>query len=214
MAAPESNKEAGLTDMQRRFCMELLSDPEGNRTQAAIRAGYEAKSAKATAAKLMQLRQVKHFLAERREDLEMATQITQERIIARLGHIAFGDIGDVATWDKQTVLLRQSVKMSPRAKSLISSISGASKNGGVKVKLHDSLTALKMLAVIYGLDVNDGGSGKTEVKGFEVIERDPVKAAEAEAAARAEGEGTSTFGEMADLEDGETAPAGNPLGFD
>ena len=54
----------GLSALQRRFVDEYLVD--GNATQAALRAGYSAKSAQALGSRALGLPQVQVALAERR----------------------------------------------------------------------------------------------------------------------------------------------------
>lgn len=74
---------------QQRFVDEFLIDMNG--TQAAIRAGYSARSADVTASRLLANAKVQAYLSERRDDLQKTTQITQERVLLEFAKIAFFD---------------------------------------------------------------------------------------------------------------------------
>ena len=60
-----------LNEMQEKFCLEYVSDPKSNATQAAIRAGYAEKSARVKASQLLTKGNIKARIRElRREALE------------------------------------------------------------------------------------------------------------------------------------------------
>lgn len=68
-----------LNDKQRRFVNEYLVDL--NATQAAIRAGYSAKTANEQGARLLAHVSVKELLAERMDAREKRTEITQDSVM-------------------------------------------------------------------------------------------------------------------------------------
>ncbi len=62
-----------------------------NATQAAIRAGYSAKTAYAIAEKLLRKADVQEFLQQRMKARERRTEITQDRVLQEYARIAFLD---------------------------------------------------------------------------------------------------------------------------
>lgn len=62
-----------------------------NATQAAIRAGYSAKTAGAQAFKLLQKAEILNALDMRRRELAKTTGVTPERVVEELARIAFAD---------------------------------------------------------------------------------------------------------------------------
>jgi phage terminase small subunit len=79
-----------LTDKQRRFVDEYLVDL--NATQAAIRAGYSEKTARAIACENLTKPDIEAAIAEAMEQRERRTQITQDRVLQELARVAFFDI--------------------------------------------------------------------------------------------------------------------------
>jgi phage terminase, small subunit len=77
-----------LTDKQARFVDEYLVDL--NATQAAIRAGYSAKTAQEQGSRLLSNVIVKNAIRERQEALKMKTEITQEWVVERYRRIVEG----------------------------------------------------------------------------------------------------------------------------
>lgn len=86
-----------LTDRQEQFCKEYIIDL--NATQAAIRAGYAAKSADANATRLMGNDGVKERIAELMGNRAKRTEVTADMIVQELALIAFMDIGDLVDSD-------------------------------------------------------------------------------------------------------------------
>ena len=77
-----------LTDKQARFVDEYLVDL--NATQAAIRAGYSAKTANEQGARLLANVSVQNAIRERQEVLKMKTEVTQEWVVERYRRIVEG----------------------------------------------------------------------------------------------------------------------------
>lgn len=77
-----------LTDKQQRFVEEYLVDL--NATQAAVRAGYSAKTANEQGARLLANVSVQNAIRERQEVLKMKTEITQEWVVERYRRIVEG----------------------------------------------------------------------------------------------------------------------------
>lgn len=145
-----------LTDKQKRFVEEYLIDL--NATQAAIRAGYSAKTAKSIGQRLLTYVDIQAELQKAMKVREKRTQITQDRVLKELAKLGFADIKDflsfrtektVTDHDKETgepiidyahvVELKDSDQVDG---SLISEVQ--LKNGELKFKLHDKVKALEM----------------------------------------------------------------------
>jgi phage terminase small subunit len=81
---------AKLTDKQAQFVEEYLIDL--NATQAAIRAGYSAKTAYSAGERLLRDVEIQKRLTKRAQDRAARTEITQDRVLKELGRLAFLDI--------------------------------------------------------------------------------------------------------------------------
>lgn len=84
---------AGLTPKQEAFCNEYLVDL--NATQAAIRAGYSAKTAKSVGSENLSKPDVQSYLAERQADRAKRTEIDADYVLRRLAAIDQMDIKDI-----------------------------------------------------------------------------------------------------------------------
>lgn len=81
---------AKLTPKQKRFVEEYLTDL--NATQAAIRAGYSAKRASEMGYQLLQKTTVQLAIQAAMDDRSKRTEITADRVLQEIAHIAFDDI--------------------------------------------------------------------------------------------------------------------------
>lgn len=81
-----------LTDKQARFVDEYMVDL--NATQAAIRAGYSAKTAADIGRQLLRKTPVAVAIAERQRALSERTGVTAERVIEELAKIGFANMLD------------------------------------------------------------------------------------------------------------------------
>lgn len=79
----------GLTDKQSRFVEEYLIDL--NATQAAIRAGYSAKTAGWICQQLLTKTHIQQAIQKRRTALSKKAEITQERVLQEYARLAFFD---------------------------------------------------------------------------------------------------------------------------
>ncbi len=83
-----------LTPKQEKFVEEYLVDL--NATQAAMRAGYSAKTAKQQGQRLLTNVYVAEAVSARRVTLSQAVEVTQERIVAEYARMAFYDPASIA----------------------------------------------------------------------------------------------------------------------
>lgn len=88
-----------LTAKQRRFVDEYLIDL--NATQAAIRAGYSAKNADKIGPELLGKTRVQECLAERMQEREERTEITQDMVLKRWWEIANVDVNQLVEYRRE-----------------------------------------------------------------------------------------------------------------
>ncbi len=69
------------------------------------------------------------------------TEVKQDRVVAELARVAFSDMRDYAVWQDGKAQLRPSAEVDG---AVVSDISQSA--AGVRIKLHDKLRALEMLA--------------------------------------------------------------------
>lgn len=84
---------AKLTDKQQRFVDEYLIDL--NATQAAIRAGYSAKTADQQGSRLLANVKVKQAVAEKQANRSKRTGVNQDRVVLELAKVAFAKMTDI-----------------------------------------------------------------------------------------------------------------------
>jgi phage terminase small subunit len=134
-----------LTDKQRRFSDEYLIDL--NATQAAIRAGYSAKTAEWIGPQLLTKPHVAAAVLEMKQNREARTSITQDRVLREISRIAFGDTRRVMSWGPDGVRLIDSATLTDDEAAMVSEASAStSVNGGsIKLKLNDRMKALELL---------------------------------------------------------------------
>ena len=85
-----------LNNKQRRFVDEYLIDL--NATQAAIRAGYSAKTAGQIGDENLKKPEIKQAVSDRMKDREQRTGITQDMVLRELAKIGFADIRKAVKW--------------------------------------------------------------------------------------------------------------------
>ncbi len=149
-----------MTPKQQRFVEEYLIDL--NATQAAIRAGYSADTAYSQGQRLLKDVDIGAAVDELMARRSMRTNITQDQVIRELARIGFVDIRKVVQWTngaagfdedraEETGEVRISVanfvslvpsdQIDAESAAAISEIS-QTKDGALKVKLHDKRAAL------------------------------------------------------------------------
>lgn len=88
-------KDRGLNPrevaMRERFVLEYLADPKRNQTQAAIRAGYSAKSASILASRLMKDQDVLDAIMAQSQAYARQLEIDGKAILAKLNEIGMAE---------------------------------------------------------------------------------------------------------------------------
>lgn len=185
---------AELPPRQQQFITEYLVDLCA--TQAAIRAGYSAKTAYSKGHALLKLPAVKEAIAEAQAERRRQLGITEDRVLREYAKIAFADARDYMSWGKGGVILLDSSELTPEQAAAVAEVAEHPlKDGGVAVrlKLHDKKGALDALSKHMGLFVervehtgkNGGPIQQEEVFTFTLQIAD---AADADAEAEAEAE--------------------------
>lgn len=166
---------AELTARQMRFCEEYLVDL--NATQAAIRAGYSAKTAHASGPRMLENVRVQAKISELQAARSERTEITQDAVLERLAQIAFskGSRFFKLTKDGEPYVdLRDATEADLdllREVQVEDFVDGRGEDARlvrkVKIKLADPMPALNLIAQHLGMVVKrlagaDGGPVKVE----------------------------------------------------
>lgn len=140
----------GLTDKQELFCHEYIKD--FNATQAAIRAGYSQKTAKAIGSENLTKLDVSNRVKELTKDHAAKNESLMALIKAELVKIAFANKKSVARWNASGVTFKDSEELTDDEAASVSEVSETvNENGGtLKIKQHDKVKALELLAKMEG----------------------------------------------------------------
>ena len=141
----------GLTPKQRKFVSEYLVDL--NATQAAIRAGFSQKTARAQGQRLLTNVDIANAIAAAQAKREKRTEITQDRVVQELARIAFGNSRSVMSWTASGMRLRNSDDLTEDEAAIVSEVrETTTKDGGsMALKTHDKLKALELLGKHLGM---------------------------------------------------------------
>lgn len=149
-----------LTALQRRFAAEYQTDC--NAVQAAIRAGYSPKTARAKTSQLLRNPEIRALIRAGEQERLEQMGVTQERVIMELARIAFSDMRAAVQWDESGAIARASRSLSrdeaAAIAELIANTDAQSGSAHVRVKLYDKLKALEMLSRHLGV-FKDGSGG-------------------------------------------------------
>lgn len=150
-----------MTPKQARFVEEYLIDL--NATQAAIRAGYSAKRADAIGHENLRKPEIATAIEEARKRLSERTGVTTERVVKELARIAFADVRDLFTWDKDHACYVPSRDLSDDEAAAVSSVkaktrhfttdAGTETTTELELKTYDKLGALDKLGKHLGMFV-------------------------------------------------------------
>ena len=133
-----------------------------NATQAAIRAGYKAKTAHVIGAENLRKPKIAEEIARRQKDLQRRTEVTQDRVVKELARVAFADATDYAcvetlTYENEDGTVSPVQIVSPKDTDTLSDDQRAAiagiKHGanGIEIKLHDKIKALELLGRHIGM---------------------------------------------------------------
>lgn len=188
MTTDQDDWENELTAKQRAFVREYLIDLNG--TQAALRAGYSAKSAHVEAARLLKNAKVDAAISSAMKLRAERTEITADRVLKELAKIGFADIRRAVKWQSSLIteednpdggdiaIIKNIVTNNVQLVSsddidddTAAAVAEISQNaqGGLKIKLHDKRAALVDLGKHLGMfkdQVEHSGNIAIEVVRF------------------------------------------------
>lgn len=143
-----------LTPKQQRFVDEYLINL--NATQAAIKAGYSAKTAYAIGNENLSKPEIVAAISKAKAKRAAKTEITAERVLEELGRIAFANAGDFFNWGPDGITIRDKGDLTREQQSIVAEVAQTTTKygGSVRVKLHDKMAALNLLAKHTGVDPN------------------------------------------------------------
>ena len=148
-----------LTDRQEKFCKEYITDH--NATQAAIRAGYSKKTAGAIGTENLSKPSIQKRLAQLTKPITKKLEITAEKVLTELSHLAFSNIKPFIDKEGNIVPIH---KLKDSETAAISSLDVDEITAGVakvsigtskKMKLHSKLKALELLGSHLSLFKNE-----------------------------------------------------------
>ncbi len=151
-----------LTPKEERFCQEYLIDL--NQTQAAIRAGYSARSAHATAYEVLTKPYIQARIQELQLERQRRTERTADEVINKLWEVADFTIDEIGEFDGREMIFKPSEEWSKIAKTSVRTIEQKTttrenqRTGEVitdhyiKFKVEPLSPALDALRKQYGLD--------------------------------------------------------------
>ena len=151
---------ADLTARQERFVLEYLVDFNG--TQAAIRSGYSAKTARQIATENLSKPDIQAALAHAQARQRERLEIDSDAVVTELARVAFSRMVDVASWDSDGVYMIPSDELDHDVHAAVKDIrltktTVTRKNGDEEVterftiNLHDKLAALDKLSRHLGI---------------------------------------------------------------
>src|SRR4051812_11322425 len=140
-----------LNDRQARFVAEYLVDL--NATQAAVRAGYSARTARTQAADLLTNPNIAAAIAEAQAARSRRTEVTADRVVLELARVAFGDPRRVMSWGPGGGKLRPSAELADEEAAIVAEVGETTtkEGGSLKLKTVDKLGALRLLGQHLGL---------------------------------------------------------------
>jgi len=156
-------RDRPLTNKQRRFVIEYVDD--GNATQAAIRAGYSPKTARAIGSELTKKPHIARAITKRMDKLDKGDEDTQSRLLQELKYMAFLDMRDVVEWTNTTITLKPSAELPAHVARAVKSIHRM-ENGSIKIELYSRMDAIDKLMKFYRrrLDLEEAAAAGTNLK--------------------------------------------------
>jgi phage terminase small subunit len=138
-----------LDPREERFVTLYVENPNG--TQAAIAAGYAPKSAHVTASRMLRRAKIKDAIARRNAKLMIELDFTPQRIVREIAKVAGVNMADFVTIDDEGNPHIDLSGVKRRQLAAVGAVEGPIIEEGrvvkaPKIKMHDKLKALDMLA--------------------------------------------------------------------
>lgn len=139
-----------LSAKQERFCREYIIDL--NATQAAIRAGYSARSANSMAARLIVKDSIQKKIRELQSERAAKLEVSAEAVVKELARLAFFDPGTVVRVLAGGVLeITPTDQLTDDQRRAVAAVSQS--DGSTRIRFADKLRALELLGKHLGLFV-------------------------------------------------------------
>ncbi len=140
-----------MNPKQQAFVLEYLKD--FNATQAAIRAGYSARSAEVTGSRMLSNAKVAEVIRAAMERRAKKSDITVEMVLAELKCVAFTHMGKLARWNASGVEFKDSNGLTEDELATVSEITETTNQhgGSLKVKQYDKVRALELIGRHLGM---------------------------------------------------------------
>lgn len=145
-----------LTARQERFVEEYMIDLDAK--NAAIRAGYSARSAKTLGPRLTKMKNVAARIEEEKAKRARRTGITAERVLRELAQLAFFDASKCLG-----MLNGDMEKMEELERETASIAAIKIGKGGIEIRFHDKTRALELLGRHMGI-FREEGAGREEIQ--------------------------------------------------
>ncbi len=149
-----SGKKSKLSERQIKFIRAFKEC--GNATQAAIKAGYSAKTAKQLGNRLLTNVDIQEELQRVEVQLQTKHEVTLERMIQELAAIAFGSAGDLMEWSEQSMQFVPKKDLKPHQMCFVDTISIGHSESGPTLKMttlaREKVKSIELMARLLGLD--------------------------------------------------------------
>lgn len=156
-----------LNAKQQRFVEEYLIDL--NATQAAIRAGYSAKTAHSHGSRLLNDVEIAAAISSAKMERAERTGITQDRVLDELAKIGFSDLRKMMTsggalrlpddWDDETAGAISSIEVITRPDGEQDAEGRRAVEAVHKIRAWDKISALEKIGKHLGMFEGAGGGG-------------------------------------------------------
>lgn len=159
MPETKVSRRPALTAKEKQFVDAYMSNG-GDGAAAARTAGYSPRTAKQHAHELLKKPKVAQAIRRRQKSAGDKAQVDAERVIAEFAKIGMATLKDATAWDATSVTPIPSDEIPDEVAAAIASVEQTAT--GVKVKMHDKLSALANLARCLGI-YDDQVTVKTDV---------------------------------------------------
>jgi len=141
-------KAVKLKPRQAEFCRQYLIDLNGK--QAAVRAGYSARTAEFQASRLLSNVKVQDYLQQVQAETRKRTDITRDEVLSELAAILRAKLTDYLHFDGRIIRFKD---LATLTESQIKAIEGIKETRhGIELKLHGKSWSIERICKILGFD--------------------------------------------------------------
>ena len=137
-----------LTPKQKAFCQQYLIDLNGK--QAAIRAGFSARTAEFQASRLLSFVKVQKYLQKLQAEARKRTDITKDEILSELTSILRAKISDFLNFDGKKIQFKDFATLPESKIKAVESIKET--RHGIELKIHGKAWTIERICRILGFD--------------------------------------------------------------